>query len=148
MSQVKVETQETKPQMSVGELVSRIEKMYGNEKKAFCKTLTSQEKKSYVSYLRDRDSEEVEVVFKCFEPMGGMVKFTAMPYKDVGGTYEFYDNMSYKMPICIARRFNNEFQGIGTFYPTHAFITDVQGRPMIGVGKKNYRFGTTSPSLM
>lgn len=148
MAQAKAETQEQKPRLSVGELVARIEAMSPKEKQAFCKTLSSDEKKSYINYLKDRDSEIIEVVFRCFEPMGGMVKFTAMPYEGVGGTYELFDNMTYKLPICLAKRFNNEYQGIGTFYPTHAYIMDAQGKPIVGVGKKNFRFGANSPSLM
>lgn len=142
------ELKEAKRVSNIGELAKKIECMQGKEKQAFCKTLSEDEKKQYVKYLRDRDSEEVEVIFRCFEPMGGMVKFTAVPYENVGGTYELYDGVSYRMPICLAKRFNNEFQGIGTFYPTHAYIMDAKGSPILGVGKKNYRFGANSPSLM
>jgi len=137
-----------KPQMDIGALVSRIESMSGPEKKAFCRTLSADEKAAYIKYLRDRDCEEIEVVFRCFEPMGGMVKFTGIPYPGVGQTWELYDNMKYKLPLCIAKRFNNEFQGLGTFYPTHSYIVDQNGSPVIGVGKRNYRFGTTSPNLV
>lgn len=144
----KVEQPESKTKTNLGELVSKIESLSGKEKQAFCKTLSSEEKKMYINYLKDRDSEGIEVIFKCFEPMGGMVKFTAMPYEGVGGTYELWDGQSYTLPICLAKRFNNEFQGIGTFYPTHAYIMDAQGKPVLGVGKKNYRFGANSPSLM
>ena len=147
--EVKPESSFSSPSsLDITTLVSKIESMDPLQKKAFCRTLSSSEKKAYINYLRDRDAEEVEVVFRCFEPMGGMVKFTAYPYQGVGGTYELFDNVKYKIPICIAKRFNNEFQGIGTFYPTHAYIVDAQGHPVIGVGKRNYRFGANSPFLV
>lgn len=140
--------EDTKSSKNIGELVKKIESMPALEKQAFCKTLSMEEKKQIIGYMRDRDSETVEVIFKCYEPMGGMVKCTMMPYKGVGGTYEFWDNQKYTLPICLAKRFNGEFQGIGTFYPTHAYIMDQAGKPILGVGKKNYRFGANSPSLV
>lgn len=136
------------PSMAVGELVKKIESMSGKEKQAFCRTLTADQKKQYLGYLRDRDMETVTAVFRCFEPMGGMVKMTACPYEGCEATYEFWDGQTYTIPIYLAKRFNNEFQGVGTWYPTHAHIMDAAGRPIIGVGKRNYRFGMNSPALM
>ena len=143
----KEEVKTEKSGRTIGELVVKIEAMQIQERKAFCKTLSLEERKQYVKYLHDRDAEEVEVVFRCFEPMGGGIKFTAYPYSDVGGTYELVDNQKISLPLCLVKRFNNEWQGIGTFYPTHAYIMDQYGKPIVGVGKKNYRFGANSPSL-
>ena len=137
-----------KAKSSIGDIVYKIDSMSPKEKQSFCQTLTSDEKSQYLKYLKARDSEEVEVIFKSFEPVGGMVKFTAIPYEGVGGTYEFFDGIRYKIPICLAKRFNNEFQGAGTFYPTNAYILDASGKPVFNTGKKNYRFAASSPSLM
>jgi len=137
-----------KPSMSVGDLVARIEKMSPKEKQAFCKTLSTEEKKRYIGYLKDRDMETITAVFRCYEPLGGMVKMTVKPYEGCEATYEFYDNQTYTIPIYLAKRFNNEFQGVGTWYPTHAHIMDASGTPIVGVGKKNYRFGMNSTALM
>jgi hypothetical protein len=131
----------------IGEVVKKIESMGPMEKKEFCRTLSLEERKQVVNYMRDRDCETVDVIFKCYEPMGGMVKCTMMPYKHIGGTYEFWDGQKYTLPICLAKRFNNEFQGVGTFYPTHSYIMDKEGKPIIGVSKRNHRFGAMSPSL-
>ena len=150
MEEFMAKTSEIAPEqsMKIGELVSRIESMSGKEKQAFCRTLSSEEKTRYVQYLRDRDMEKVKVIFKCYDPMGGMVKFTAKPYEGYHENYELYDGQEYEIPLCIAKRFNNEFQGIGCFYPTHAYILDAQGKPMISIGKKNFRFNVNSPDLM
>ena len=134
--------------MSIGELVRKIEGMTGKEKEAFCRTLTSDQKKQYIGYLKDRDMETITAVFRCFEPMGGSVKLTVRPYENCEATYEFIDGHTYTIPLYLAKRFNNEYQGCGTWYPTHAHIMDQFGKPLIGVGKRNFRFGMNSPSLM
>ncbi len=134
--------------MTVGALVERIERMTPKEKQAFCKTLSAEEKKRYIGYLKDRDMETIEAVFRCYEPMGGMVKMSVKPYEGCEATYEFFDGVTYTIPIYLAKRLNNEFQGIGTWYPTHAHIMNASGTPIVGVGKKNLRFGMNSPSLM
>lgn len=148
VSQNKTEEVSAPAIMSVGELVEKIEKLSPKEKQAFCKTLSSEEKKRYINYLRDRDMETIDAVFQCYEPMGGMVKFTAKPYDGCEVTHEFYDGVTYTIPIYLAKRFNNEFQGVGTWYPTHAHIMDSSGTPIVGVGKRNKRFGMNSPNLM
>lgn len=137
-----------KPAMSVGELVERIDRMSPKEKQSFCKTLSKEEKSRYIGYLKDRDMETIDAIFRCYEPMGGMVKMSVKPYEGCEATYEFYDGVKYTIPIYLARRFNNEFQGIGTWYPTHAHIMDQNGNPIVGVGKRNFRFGMNSTNLM
>lgn len=139
---------ETVATLSAGELVRKIESLSGKEKQAFTRTLSADQKKQYIGYLRERDMETVTAVFRCFEPMGGSVKFTASPYEGCEETYTFVDGHTYTVPIYLAKRFNNEFQGVGTWYPTHSHIMDARGVPIVGVGKKNYRFGMNSPSLM
>jgi hypothetical protein len=58
--------------------------------------------------------------------------------------YIFQDGETYTVPKYIAKRFENEFQGVGTWYPTHSHILDESGKPMVSVGKKNRRFGFSS----
>ncbi len=127
------------------EIFGKIESLTGTDKKNFTKTLTQEEKKAYVNHLRDRDCEKVTGVFRCFEPMGGTVEMTAMAYESESPTkYTFFDGVEYTVPKYVAKRFENEFQGVGTWYPTHSHIMDAQGKPTVVTGKKNRRFGFSS----
>lgn len=127
------------------ELFGKIESLSGNEKKNFCKGLTIEEKRAYISYLRERDCEKVRGVFRCFEPLGGTVSMTVMAYEGESPTrYDFMDGEEYEIPKYVAKRFESDFQGIGTWYPTHSHVLDQFGKPMVGVGKKNRRFGFSS----
>ena len=127
------------------EIFGKIESLTGTEKKKFTKTLTLEEKKAYVAHLRDRDCEKVTGIFRCFEPVGGTVEMTAMAYESENPTkYTFFDGLEYTVPKYVAKRFENEFQGVGTWYPTHSHIMDAQGKPTVVTGKKNRRFGFSS----
>lgn len=133
------------PARNYGELFHKINNLQGKEKQLFCRTLTLDEKRAYIEHLKERNSDMVTGIFRCFEPIGGSVKMTAMAF---GGedpiTYEFLDGQEYTIPRYIAKRFESEFQGSGTWYPTHGHIMDQYGKPMVGVGKKNRRFGFSS----
>ena len=132
---------------SIGDLVDQIEALRGKEKQSFCKTLTQGEKSAYLKYLRDRDMEMVECTFRCNEPQGGSVKLNARPYEGDMFSETFFDGQTYTIPLYLAKRMNSEFQGLGTWYPTHAYIMDAQGKPILGTGKKNYRFGFNSTNF-
>lgn len=126
--------------LAIGELVEKIESLSGKQKQEFCRTLSMSEKKAYIDYLRDRDMEMVECVFRCNEPAGGSVTLTARPYEGCEYSNTFIDGQKYKIPLYLAKRMNSEYQGIGTWYPTHSYVLDMDGKPVIGTGKKNYRF--------
>lgn len=128
------------PATSYSDLFSKIDELKGKEKAAFCKTLTGEEKRSYIQYLREKDVEMVTGVFKCFEPVGGTVSFTVRPYEGVEHQYTMRDGESHTIPRCIAKRLNNEWQGIGTWHPTHSHVLDSNGNPTVQVGRKNFRF--------
>jgi hypothetical protein len=132
---------------SVGDLVAQIEGLRGKEKQSFCKTLSSTEKSAYLKYLRDRDMEIVECTFRSHDPAGGSVTLNARPYAGEMYSETFIDGQTYSIPLYLAKRMNSEFQGIGTWYPTHSYILDAQGKPILGVGKKNYRFSANSTSF-
>lgn len=125
---------------SIGTLVAKIEALSGTQKQDFCKTLSDSEKKSYIRYLRDRDMEEIECTFRCHEPAGGSVSLTTRPYEGTDAKWTFIDGQTYKIPLYLAKRMNGDYQGIGTWYPTHAYVLDATGKPIMGTGKKNYRF--------
>lgn len=144
----KEEKKESAIQRTLGELVSKIEQLTGKQKQEFCASLSESEKKAYIKYLRDRDMEEVECVFRCHEPLGGSVTLTAIPYKGCELNQTFVDGQTYKIPLYLAKRMNNEWQGCGTWYPTHAHVLDAQGKPIVNVAKKNHRFGCTSTALV
>lgn len=143
--EVKEEPKVEAPMATVSDyssLFSKIDSLQGLEKMKFCKTLTDPEKKAYVKSLKERDCQMVTGVFRCFEPLGGTVQFTAMAYEgEVPVKYTFFDGETYTIPRYIAKRIEGEFQGVGTFYPTNTYLLDSMGNPMVGVGKKTRRFG-------
>ena len=127
------------------DLFRKIDSLKGKEKHHFTQTLSKEEKRNYISYLKERDCEMVTGVFHCFEPVGGAVDMTAMAYEGENPIrYAFFDGMQYTVPRYIAKRFENEFQGIGTWYPTNSHILDADGKPTVNVGKKNRRFSFSS----
>lgn len=133
------------PTTNYSDLFGKISSLSGNEKREFCRTLSREEKLSYIKFLKERDTEMVTGIFRCHEPSGGCVEMTAMAYDGESPIkYQFLDGQQYTVPKYIAKRFENEFQGIGTWYPTHSHILDASGKPTISVGKKNRRFGFSS----
>lgn len=137
-------TIDSKPK-SYDSLFGKIDNLKGKDRLAFTKSLTTEEKKAYVNHNRDRDCEMVTGVFRCHEPAGGMVEMTAMAHGHENPTkYTFYDGETYTVPKYIAKRFESEFQGQGTWYPTNAYLLDDAGKPLVHVGKKNRRFGFSS----
>jgi len=135
----------TPPAVDFGQLFAKIDHLQGKDKKNFCQSLTKDEKKAYLDYLAEKDGRMVTGVFRCYEPLGGTVTFTAMAFNGENPVkYEFFDGMEYTIPKYVAKRFENEFQGSGTFYPTNSHILDSMGNPVVGMGKKNRRFGFSS----
>lgn len=127
------------------DLFAKIDSLFGNDKKMFTKGLSLEEKRAYVQYVREKDIEKVTGIFRCFEPVGGSLEMTAMAYDtETPVKYVFNDGLEYTIPKYVAKRFESEFQGIGTWYPTHSHIVDMNGKPTIQVGKKNRRFGFSS----
>lgn len=127
------------------DLFRKIDGLQGKERQSFTRNLTMDEKKSYVKYCRDRDCEMVTGVFRSLEPLGGTLMMTAMAYDGESPVkYELFDGQSYTIPKYMAKRFENEFQGSGTWYPTNGHILDAYGKPMVNVGKKNRRFAFSS----
>lgn len=126
------------------QLFAKIDGLQGQQKSEFTKTLSLAEKKAYVQYCKERDSDLVTGTFRSFEPLGGMVKLTYLAYEGPPQTIEFYDGKEYTIPRYLAKRIENEFQGVGTWYPTHSHIVDANGNPTVAVGKKNRRFGFAS----
>lgn len=144
-----VSTQQAAPAQGYNDLFSKIDNLQGKQKQAFCKTLTMEEKRSYLSHCKERDCEMVTGVFRCFEPMGGQLEMTAQAYDGEQPTkYTFVDGETYTVPKYVAKRFESEFQGIGTWYPTHSHILDAAGAPTVVTGKKNRRFGFSGMDFM
>lgn len=126
-------------------LFAKIDSLQGLEKQKFTKNLNKEEKAAYIDYLKEKDCEKVSGIFRCHEPPGGTLEMTCKAYDNENPIkYNFYDGQEYTIPRYVARRFENEFQGVGTWYPTHSYILDSAGKPMVGVGKKNRRFGFSS----
>lgn len=126
-------------------LFRQIDSLQGLDRQKFTRKLTTEEKKAYISHCRDRDCEMVTGVFRSFEPLGSTLEMTGRAYHgETPVKYMFYDGLEYTIPKYMAKRFENEFQGVGTWYPTHHHILDHNGKPMVGISKKNRRFGFSS----
>lgn len=138
---------EEKHAKSTNELVSQIEAMGPGEKQAFCKTLSTDDKKRYIEWLKKRDMEEITVTFISREGPGLTLEMVCRPYEGTLQKFIFKDGMSYKIPIYLAKRLNDEFQGCGTWYPTHKFTMSADGVPLVSVGTKNKRFGVLSADI-
>lgn len=142
-SESKVEVRQ-EPNRAIGELVHQIESLTGIQKQEFCKKLSESEKKAVLAYVKARDMEEVECIFRCHEPPGGSVTLTCRPFEGCEYTNTFVDGQTYKIPLYLAKRMNSQYQGCGTWYPTHAYIMDQNGKPIVSENKKNYRFSFNS----
>lgn len=116
-------------------LFAQIEALNGPEKEKFCKTLQKEEKKAYIDYLKEKDMTMVSGVFKCFEPVGGSLEFSCAPYEGCEYKFSMKHGEEYTVPMCIAKHLET-----GCWWPTHAYIMDAKGQPILGTGKKNYRF--------
>ena len=77
------------PQTNYKDLFHKIDGLKGEEKKSFCKMLTTHEKKAYIEFCKERDSVNVTGVFRCYEPLRGMDKMTYSAYEGVPVTQEF-----------------------------------------------------------
>lgn len=128
----------------IGELISKIDALSGQAKQDFCRSLSKDEKRSYIESQKEKDMERVNCIFRCHEPAGGSVTMTTRPYAGCQETWTFVDGQLYSIPMYLAKRMNSDYQGIGTWYPTHSYLLDGNGKPMIGVGRKNHRFGFIS----
>jgi hypothetical protein len=140
-----VQTVQSAPSRDYHSLFLNIDRLKGKEKFLFCRGLSLEEKKAYVEYCKERDGEMVTGIFRSFEPVGGYVKMTCCAFNGESPvTYEMFDGMEYTVPRYIAKRFESDFQGSGTWYPTNSNILDEQGKPTVVVGKRNRRFGFSS----
>lgn len=137
--------EEPMQQTAYNDLFTKIDSLAGVDRKKFCDTLTKEEKQDYIRYLKEKDCEMVTGVFRCTETPGGFIEFSAMAYPgETPVKYPMYDGEKYTVPRYVARRLENEFQGVGCWYPTNKYILDDAGKPLVHVGKKNRRFGFSS----
>ena len=84
---------------------------------------------------RDADHKVVKGVFRCYEPRGGSFKFSFKKYKgDQTETYTMVDGDTYEIPLMVAKHLNQN-----CWYPRHAYIMDMNGKSIIGEGKKVQR---------
>lgn len=100
--------------------------------------------KEEMERLRQADHKKVKGVFRCFEPPGGMIKFSFKKYPgDQTTTYTMEDGKIYEVPLMVARHLNSN-----CFYPVHSHIMDAQGVPQVNVGKKIRRVAFESLDFM
>jgi len=85
--------------------------------------------------MRQEGNRKVKGIFRCFEPMGGAMKFCfkQFPGDDII-TYDLLDGKIYELPLMVARHLKN-----GCNYDVHSHILDAEGNPRVDVGKKVQR---------
>jgi len=89
--------------------------------------------------MQEEDAKLVKGKFTCHDPKGGSVTFPYRKYRDeVTKKYTLEDGNVYTIPLGVARHLNNCGREIS------AHLLDAEGKPMIGVGKKEYRFSFQS----
>src|SRR5271169_1800322 len=80
-------------------LFAKIDALQGIEKQKFTKSLTLEEKKSYIRHCKERDCEIVSGIFRSFEPLGSILEMTGMAYEgEIPIKYTFYDGEQYSVP--------------------------------------------------
>lgn len=85
--------------------------------------------------MRIEGNRKVKGIFRCFEPMGGSMKFCFKKFPgDPVETYDLKDGEIYELPMMVARHLKN-----GCNYPVHSHILDADGNPRIDVGRNVQR---------
>ena len=85
--------------------------------------------------MRQEGNRKVKGIFRCFEPMGGSMKFSFKAFPgDPIVTYTMLDGETYEIPLCVAQHLRNNCS-----YPVHAYIMDSEGKPIVNVAKKTQR---------
>lgn len=80
--------------------------------------------------IKEKDRQLVKGVFRCYEPIGGTMKFSFKKYKeDPVLTLTMRDGETYEVPRMVAKHLNT------CAYPIHSHLQDQNGNPMVGVGK-------------
>jgi hypothetical protein len=128
--------------INVTKLAQDIESKSGKEKWEFTRKLSKEEKEAYLNYLKDRDSQMVTGVFKCLEPVGGSVTFSAKAWDGCEINTTMEHGQEYTVPYAIAVQLER-----GCWWPTHSYLLDAQGKPVITTGKKNYRFSFNTSDI-
>ena len=85
--------------------------------------------------MREEDSRIVQGKFTCHDPKGGTITFPYRKYReDPTKMYTLSDGQIYKLPIGVVKHLNN----CGREVSSH--LLDANGNPVVGIGKKDYRF--------
>lgn len=86
------------------------------------------------------DMKPIKGIFRFIEVPGGELKFTYGKYKNKMKTYTLKDGESYTLPRCVAQHLSEAGS-----YPVHEYQTDVNGVPIIRIGRKKRRYTFDSP---
>lgn len=86
--------------------------------------------------MRKRDHQMVKGVFRNMESKGGSVTFSFRKWKeDQVENYTLQDGQVYTLPIMVAEHLRDQ-----CYVQQHTHILDMDGKPMIGRGRKHKRF--------
>lgn len=85
---------------------------------------------------RKEGMQMVKGKFRCFEPMGGGVKFSFRKFpNEPVVTYEMIDDEIYTVPKCVAEHLNENCSWI-----QHKYVLNERGEPAKDAGKKYHRY--------
>jgi hypothetical protein len=88
--------------------------------------------KNNLRYLRDKDREMVEGIFRFHEVPGGTMSFVFRAYKeDQVERFDLTDGGRYKIPLGVARHLNKN-----CWYPVHTYEQDASGKSSMRIGQK------------
>jgi hypothetical protein len=96
--------------------------------------------KQNYKYLRDKDREQVQGIFRFFEVPGGTMNFSIKIWKeDQVENYALQDGAVYTLPLGVAKHLNKN-----CWYPIHAHASDEKGNQQQKVGQRVRRMGFQS----
>jgi len=97
-----------------------------------------------IEQQRDEDSQMVTGIFKNIEVPGGDLTFTYKKYKeDPYKTFYFKDGGKYTIPLGVAKHINTM-----TKVKQHAYLVDVEGKKIPGIGSHRQRYQFLSTEFM
>ena len=94
-------------------------------------------KKKYVPSKKefDHDMELLHGTFRFMEVPGGELAFTYGKYEKKTKTYKLKDGEVYSLPRCVAKHLYDSGR-----YPVHEYQTDINGVPVIRIGRMKTRY--------
>lgn len=89
--------------------------------------------------IKKYDMTPVKGTFRFFEVPGGTLNFTFGKYKRTVKNYSLVDGQVHTIPRCVAQHLIQTGS-----YPVHEYQTDINGIPVVRIGRKKRRYSFDS----